>query len=379
MDFELTEEQRIIRDTVRDLADKVIAPRAAKLDLGAEFPRENLKALADLGFMGVLVPEAYGGAGLGNLEHVLILEEVNRACASTGVTLGVHNSLVCAAIVKFGDERQKRAWLPKLAKGEWLGAYALTESEAGSDAASLSLSAKPEGDAWVLNGTKVMITSGGEADWVHVMARTGPGERSKGITAFLVQRGTPGFYAGKKEEKLGIRASNTTELVFENARVPDANRMGAVGEGFKIAMSVLDGGRIGIAAQALGIGRASLEASTKYAGERAQFGKKIGEFQAVRWKIAEMATQLDAARLLTWRAASLRDRDLPHTREASMAKLLASEAANAAARNAVQIHGGVGYTKDFPVERYFRDARITQIYEGTSEIQKMVISRSYLS
>ncbi|MCU0723304.1 MAG: acyl-CoA dehydrogenase family protein, partial [Planctomycetes bacterium] len=325
MDFDLSENQQMIRDTARDFAEKVLAPRAAELDRAAAFPQENLRALAELGFLGILVPEEFGGAGLGALEHALVLEEINRACASTGVTVGVHNSLVCASIARFGSEAQKRAWLPRLARGELLGAYGLTEPEAGSDAASLSLSARRDGGAWVLNGTKIMITSGSRADLLLVMTRTGPGERAKGITAFLVERGAPGFAPGKQEEKLGLRASDTCELVFESCRVPDANRLGEVGEGFKIAMSALDGGRIGIAAQALGVGRACLEESVKYAKERVQFGKPIAEFQAVRWKVAEMAAQLDAARLLTWRAAVLRDRGQPHTREAAMAKWLASE------------------------------------------------------
>ncbi|MHC5040081.1 MAG: acyl-CoA dehydrogenase family protein [Planctomycetota bacterium] len=352
MNFDLTEDQKMIQDTARDVSEKVLAPRAAELDRTGEFPRENLKALAELGFMGILVPEAYEGAGLGNLELVLILEQVNRACAATGVTLSVHNSLASGALVLFGNEEQKKAYLPKLASGEWLGAYGLTEPEVGSDAASIALNAKKDGNAYILNGTKVMITSGAHADLAVVYCRTGPGQKAKGISAFLV---------------------------FEDCRVPAANLLGEVGKGFKIAMTVLDGGRIGIAAQSLGIGLAALEASVKYAQERVQFGKPIAEFQAVQWKIAEMASQLDASRLLTYRAAWLRDMKRPHTREASMAKLMASEAVNEAARQAVQIHGGAGYTTEFPVERLFRDARITTLYEGTSEVQKIVISRSYLS
>ncbi|MHC5079749.1 MAG: acyl-CoA dehydrogenase family protein [Planctomycetota bacterium] len=379
MNFDLTEDQKMIQDTARDVSEKVLAPRAAELDRTGEFPRENLKALAELGFMGILVPEAYEGAGLGNLELVLILEQVNRACAATGVTLSVHNSLASGALVLFGNEEQKKAYLPKLASGEWLGAYGLTEPEVGSDAASIALNAKKDGNAYILNGTKVMITSGAHADLAVVYCRTGPGQKAKGISAFLVEKGTPGFAVGQKEEKTGIRASDTSELVFEDCRVPAANLLGEVGKGFKIAMTVLDGGRIGIAAQSLGIGLAALEASVKYAQERVQFGKPIAEFQAVQWKIAEMASQLDASRLLTYRAAWLRDMKRPHTREASMAKLMASEAVNEAARQAVQIHGGAGYTTEFPVERLFRDARITTLYEGTSEVQKIVISRSYLS
>jgi alkylation response protein AidB-like acyl-CoA dehydrogenase len=378
MDFDLNEDQQMIRDTARDVAQNVLAPRAGELDKTETFPRENLEALAELGFMGVLVPEDYEGAGLGTLELVLILEEVSRACASTGVTLGVHNSLACGAITMFGNDDQKGRYLERLASGTWLGAYGLTEPEAGSDAASMSMSAHKDGSDYVLNGTKVMITSGSEADLVVILARTDPKERTKGLTAFIVEKGTPGFSPGHKEKKLGIRASSTSELVFEDCRVPEANVLGGIGHGFKIAMTVLDGGRIGIAAQALGIGRAALEASVKYAGERVQFGRPIAKFQAVQWKIADMATALESARLLTYRAAWLKDHGRPHTREASMAKLCASDAANLAAREAVQIHGGVGYTKDFDVERFFRDARITQIYEGTSEVQRIVISRSYL-
>jgi len=378
MEFELTEDQRMIRDTARELADKIIAPRASELDRTQTFPRENMKALAELGFMGVIVPEEYGGAGLGNLELVLILEEINRACASTGVTLSVHNSLVCGAILRFGTEEQKRKYLPSLAVGKILGAYGLTEPESGSDAASIRLSAKKDGDSFVLNGTKVMITSGTEADVVVIYTRTGPGERSKGISAFLVEKGTPGFTPGMKEKKLGIRASDTSELVFEDCRIPAENMLGALGGGFKIAMNVLDSGRIGIAAQGLGIGTAALNAAVRYARERVQFGRLIAEFEAIQWKIADVASRLEAARLLTYKAAWLKDQGHPHTREAAMAKLLSSEAANLASREAVQIHGGAGYTKEFDVERFFRDARITQIYEGTSEVQKIVISRCYL-
>ncbi len=378
MDFELSEDQQMIRDMAREAAEKVLAPRAAELDRLGVFPRENLEALAELGFMGVMVPEALGGAGLGNLELALILEEVNRGCASTGVTLSVHNSLVVGAFLIFGNDEQKSSYLPRLASGEWLGAYALTEPETGSDAASVSLQARPDGDAYVLNGTKVMITSGAEADLVIVMARTGPGERSKGITAFAVEKGTPGFQPGKREEKMGIRSSDTSELVFEDCRVPASAIVGELGGGFKIAMTVLDGGRIGIASQALGIGRASLEASVRYAKEREQFQRPLAKFQAIQWMIAETASRLDAARLLTHRAAWLKDRGKPHTTEASMAKLLAAEAANKASWQAVQIHGGAGYTTEFPVERMFRDARITRLYEGTDEIQKIVISRAYL-
>lgn len=378
MHFDLTEDQAIIRQSAREFAEEVLKPRASELDERALFPRENLKAAAELGFLGVLVPEAYDGAGLGNLELALILEEVNRGCASTGVTLSVHNSLVTAPLIYYGTEEQKRRCLPRLASGQWLGAYALTEPNAGTDAASLSLSAVEDGDHFVLNGTKTMITSGAEADLVLVMTRTGEGPRAQGVTSFLVEKGTPGFRPGVKENKLGIRGSDTSELIFEDCRVPAENQLGGRGEGFKIAMHMLDGGRIGIAAQAVGIAQACLDEALRYAKERHQFGKPLAAFQAIQWKIADMSARIDAARLLTWRAAFLRDRDRPHTREAATAKLLASQAATFAAFEALQVHGGVGYSKEFTIERLYRDARITEIYEGTSEVQRIVISRKLL-
>jgi butyryl-CoA dehydrogenase len=378
MEFGLSEDQIIIRQSAAEFAENVLRPLAAELDRESRFPRENLKAAAKLGFLGVLAPETYDGAGLGNLELTIILEEVNRCCASTGVTLSVHNSLVCWPLTLFGTDEQKGRYLPKLARGEWLGAYALSEPDSGTDAASLTLTAEARGDRFVLNGTKTLITSGAEADLVVVMARTGEGPRSKGITAFLVERGTPGFKPGTQEDKLGIRASDTSQLIFEDCEVPAENLLGRQGEGFKIAMKTLDGGRIGIASQAVGIAQACLEESVKYAKERRQFGKTLSEFQAIQWKIADIGTRVDASRLLVRRAAVLRDAGKPHTREAAMAKLFASRTANFAATEALQIHGGVGYTKDFIVERLFRDARITEIYEGTTEVQKIVISRKLL-
>ncbi len=376
--FELSDEERMIQQTAREFADGEIAPVAAENDAKERFPEDIIKKLGELGFMGMLVPEEYGGAALGNFCLVLALEEINRVCASTGVTVSVHNSLVSSPIIKFGSEELKKKYLPKIGTGEWLGAYALSEAEAGTDAASLQARAAKDGDDYVLNGTKSWVTTGAHADVYIVMMRTDPEQRAKGISAFVVERNTKGFTVGKKEDKLGLRASSTTELIFEDCRIPAANLLGKEGGGFSIAMATLDGGRIGIGAQGVGIARACLEASAAYATEREQFGRKIGEFQAIQWKIADMATEIDAARLMVYRAARMRDQEVPHTKEAAMAKLFASETANRAARDAVQIHGGAGYLKDFPVERYYRDARITEIYEGTSEVQRIVISRTHL-
>jgi butyryl-CoA dehydrogenase len=379
MDFQLSEDQLLIQQAAREFAREVVAPRAAELDRTATFPMENFREAGRRGFTGLLVPEELGGSGLGNVALALVMIEVNRACASTGVTLSVHNSLVGGPIAAWGSEAVKRRWLPKLATGELLGAYALSEAGSGSDAAALRCSAVRDGAHWVLDGTKLWVTNGAHADVFLVFARTNTKvSNAKGITAFLVEKGTPGFRVGKKEDKLGIRASSTTELVFEDCRVPHENVLGAVDQGFKVAMHTLDGGRIGIASQALGIAEACLEASVKYAKERLQFGKPIAEFQPIQWKIAEMAAKIDGARLLVLRAAWLKDRGDIHAVEASMAKLEASRMANYCAREAVQIHGGAGYMVDFPVERYFRDARITEIYEGTTEIQKVVIARHFL-
>jgi alkylation response protein AidB-like acyl-CoA dehydrogenase len=377
MDFDLSEEERMIRDAAREFADVEVAPGAAERDLTGEFPLALFRSAAAQGFAGVLVPEKYGGTALGNVASSLILMEVNRACASTGVTLSVHNSLVCAPLAKFGNEEQKMRYLPRLASGEWLGAYSLSEAGSGSDAAALVCSAREEGDHWVLDGTKLWVTSGSHADFFIVFARTSSeaGKKARGISCFLVERTYPGFQVSKKEEKMGIRASSTCELVFDGCRVPKANLLGELGKGFSIAMDTLDGGRIGIASQAVGIGCGARDAAVKYAKERKQFGRVIADFQAIQFKIAEMSARLDAAELCTLRAAWLKDRDRPHGREAATAKLLASQTANFCAREAVQIHGGAGYLEDFPVERHMRDARITEIYEGTTEIQKIVIAR----
>jgi len=376
--FDLSEEERMIQQTAREFAETEIAPVAAENDAKAHFPKDIIKKLGELGFMGMLVPEQYGGAGLSNFCLVIALEEINRVCASTGVTMSVQNSLVISPILKYATDEIKQKYLPRLATGELLGAYALSEAEAGTDAASIQTRGVKDGDHYVFNGTKLWITTGADADLFTVFVKTDPEARVKGISAFLVEKGTKGFSVGKKEDKLGLRASSTTELVFEDCRVPAKNMLGSEGEGFKIALATLDGGRIGIGTQSVGIARACLEASVAYAREREQFGKKIGEFQAIQWKIADMATQIDAARLMVYRASRMRDLNVPHTKEAAMAKLFASEVANRAAREAVQIHGGAGYLKDFPVERYYRDARITEIYEGTSEVQRIVISRAFL-
>ena len=378
MQFNLTEEQKMIQQTAREFADKEIAPVAGQLQREGKYPAEIVKKLGELGFLGMIVPQEYGGTGLGNFCLVLALEEVNRACASTGVTMSVHNSLTTGPIVAWASEELKRRYLPKLATGELIGAYALSEPDSGSDAASLVCAAVKDGNDYVLNGTKNFITTGKEADVIIVMTRTDPAQKSKGITAFIVEPGMKGFTVGKKEDKLGIRASSTVQLVFEDCRVPASQMLGEEGKGFKIAMHTLDGGRIGIATQSVGIAQACLDASVKYAEEREAFGKKLGEFQPIQWKLANMAMKIEAARHLVYNASRLKDEGKPHSKEAAMAKLFASEAANEAARDAVQIHGGAGYTEDFPVERYFRDAKICEIYEGTSEVQRIVISRHLL-
>ncbi len=376
--FTLTDEQRMIQETAREFADREIAPVADRHNREGKFPLEIVKKLGKMGFLGMAVPEQYGGTAAGNLSLVMALEEINRVCASTGVTMSVQNSLVNAPLLHWGSEELKNKYLPKLATGEHLGAYALSEPGSGSDAAGLVTSAVRDGDEFVLNGTKNFITTGAEADVVLLMARTDASHKTRGITAFIVDARTPGYAVGKKEEKLGLRASSTVQLIFEDARVPASNVLGEVGQGFKIAMHTLDGGRIGIAAQGVGIAQACLDASIKYAGEREAFDQLIGKFQAVQFKIADMAMRIEAARLLVYNAARLKDEGKPHGKEAAMAKLFASETANSAAREAVQIHGGAGYLEDFPVERYFRDARITEIYEGTSEIQRIVIARHVL-
>ncbi|MBI1850478.1 MAG: acyl-CoA dehydrogenase family protein [Planctomycetes bacterium] len=378
MDFELDEDLTLLRDTARQFSEEELRPRADALDREHTFPIAEFRKAAELGFAGVLIPEEFGGTALGNVALSLLLIEINRACASTGVTVSVHNSLVCGPVTKFGSADVQKRYLPRLARGEILGAYALTEPNAGSDAGSLRTRAVRKGDYWVLDGTKVFVTSGDHAGLVIVYARTGDTGRTGDITAFLVEPSFPGFAIGRVEDKMGIRGSHCCEVILTECRVPVANVLGEVGHGFRIAMDTLDGGRIGIASQAIGIAQACLEESIKYAKERHQFGHPISDFQAIQWKLADMASRIEAARLLTLRAAWRRDRKEPHTQDSSMAKLQASTTCNFVAREAVQIHGGAGYLRDFPVERHFRDARITELYEGTTEVQRLVIARHLL-
>jgi len=379
--FPFSGEHEMIRQTARDFAQKEITPIAAEFDESGEFPSATVKKMGEMGFMGIEVPEEYGGAGLDTLSYVLALEEICKADASHGTIMSVNNSLFCFGILKFGTEAQKQKYLRGVASGEHIGAYSLTEPMSGSDAGTMRSRAmkSSDGDCYVINGRKSWVTSAPVADYILVFTLTAPEKKHRGITAFLIDTDRPGFIRGKKEPKLGIRASATSEIVFEDYRVPVANRLGQEGEGFKIAMAVLDAGRIGIAAQALGIAEAAYEASLVYAREREAFGSKIGEFQGISFKLADMKTRIEAARLLTYNAAMAKERSKKtgerFTLEASMAKLFASETAMFVAHAAVQIHGGMGYSKEMPVERYFRDAKITEIYEGTSEIQRMVISR----
>jgi len=374
VDFSLTEQQRMIKDVAADFAQKEVAPLAAELDRQERFPRELVGRMAELGFLGMNVPEEYGGAGLDMLCYILAMEEVSKACASTGVIMSVNNSLVCWPLETYATETQKQKFLTPLAKGEKLGAYCLSEPGAGTDAANQQTRARKEGDEWVLNGMKNFITNGANADTLIVFAMVDPEQKHKGISAFIVETDRPGFEVIRKETKMGIRASDTAQLSFDNVRIPADQLLGEEGQGFKIAMSTLDGGRIGIAAQALGISQAAYEAAVAYAKEREQFGKPLVKFQAIQWKIADMATRIDAARLLTHRAAWLKDQGVRYSEQAAMAKLFASEVSHFVTNEAVQIFGGNGYSKEYPVERFFRDAKITEIYEGTSEAQRMVIS-----
>jgi len=374
MDLGLSPRQEIFRDMVRDFAEKEVAPRAAAVDAEARFPAQTIRMMGALGLMGVAIPEEYGGAGADTVCYVIAMEEISRACASTGVIMSINNSMVCDLIYKFGDEEQKRRFLIPLARGEQLGCFCLSEPDAGSDAGNLRVTALAEGDHFVLNGVKNFITNGREADIAIVFATVDRQLKHKGISVLVVEKGTPGFQVLKEESKLGIRGSSTCQLLFEHCRVPRENLLGEIGEGFRIAMASLDGGRIGIAAQAVGIARAALEASLEYAQGRVQFGRPIASFQAIQFLLADMATRIDAARLLTYRAASLRDCGAPYTTEGSMAKLSASEVAMWVTTKAIQIYGGYGYLTDYPIQRYFRDAKVTEIYEGTSEIQRLVIA-----
>ncbi|MEZ5992851.1 MAG: acyl-CoA dehydrogenase [Planctomycetota bacterium] len=383
MDFELNEELTMLRETAREFAASELKTKAREMDKREEFDRSVFTAMAGLGLTALTIPEQYGGAGfyegkMANQAASIALEEVNRWCASTGVTLSVHMSLFSSLLTKWGNDEQKARVLPKMASGEWLGAYCLSEAGSGTDAGSLACEAKKDGDEYVLNGSKLWITSAPYADVFIVLARTSHEHKTRGITAFLVEADRKGVVIGKKESKMGIRGSATSEVLFEDCRIPAANRIGDEGKGFTIALDTLDGGRVGIAAQAVGLGRASLEDATEYAKTREQFGKPIASFQAVQWMLADMAMKLDAARLLIQRAAWLRDNGKPCTSESAMAKLFASETANKCAKDAVQIFGGNGYSKEYDVERYFRDAKITEIYEGTSQVQRIVIARDLL-
>jgi len=375
MDLRFTEEQEMMRKMVREFAQNEIAPFVERMEQG-EFPREILNKMAELGLMGITIPEEYGGAGMDFTSYIIAIHEISKVSATVGVILSVHTSVGTNPILYFGTEEQKKKYVPKLASGEYLGAFCLTEPSAGSDAKSLKTKAVREGDYYILNGSKVFITNGGEADTYIVFARTNPDEPgSKGISAFIVEKDTPGFIIGKDEKKMGLHGSRTVQISLEDAKVPAENLLGEEGQGFKIAMANLDVGRIGIAAQSLGIAEAALEHATAYAKERIQFGKPIAEQQGVGFKLADMATAVEAAKLLVYRAAFLRSNGLPCGKEASMAKLFASRAAMENAIEAVQIFGGNGYTEDYPVERLFRDAKICEIYEGTSEIQRLVISK----
>ena len=383
MDFELNEELSMLRQTAREFAASELKAKAREMDKAEEFDRSVFQKMAEIGLTALTIPEQYGGSGfyegkMANQAASITLEEVNRWCASTGVTLSVHMSLFSSLLTKFGSDELKARVLPKVASGEWLGAYCLSEAGSGTDAGSLVCEARKDGDEYVLNGSKLWITSAPYADVFIVMARTSTEHKTRGISSFLVEAERKGITIGKKEKKMGIRGSATSEVLFEDCRIPAANRIGDEGKGFGIALDTLDGGRIGIAAQAIGIGRASMEDATDYSKTREQFGKPISSFQAVQWMLAEMAMNLDAARLLVHRAAWLRDNGKPCASPAAMAKLFASETANKCAKDAVQIFGGNGYSKEYDVERYFRDAKITEIYEGTSQVQRIVIARSLL-
>jgi butyryl-CoA dehydrogenase len=375
MDFELTDEQRMIKDTASAFAEKEVKPIAQQMDRDAAYPAQLVRRLSELGFMGVFVPDELGGSGMDLLSYTMAVEEISKRWASLGLIMSVQNSLVCAPLLRFGNAAQKQKYLPSLARGQSLGCYCLTEPGAGSDAGSIQTRAERAGDDYVLNGNKVFTTNGSRAGLAIVYAVTDPAKGKKGISAFVVETDSPGFIVGKLEDKLGLRSSDTASLLFEDCRVARENLLGREGEGFRIALATLDGGRIGIAAQALGIASGCLEESIAYAKERHQFGQPIADFQAIQWMIADMATEIDAARLLTHRAAWLAHENRSVTKQAAMAKLFASEAANRAAYKAVQVFGGYGYTKEYPVERFFRDARITTLYEGTSEIQRLVIAR----
>jgi butyryl-CoA dehydrogenase len=378
MNFELNEEQRLVRDMVRDFAQSEIAPSAAEVDKSEEFPAENIRQMAELDLLGLPYPEEYGGGGGDYLSYAIAVEEIARACGSTALIYAAHISLGCGPIYYFGAEEQKQKWLPHLCEGAGLAAFGLTEPEAGSDAGATRTTAVRDGDHYVLNGSKMWITSGAIADVVVATAKTAPEAGTRGISCFLVEKGTPGFIPGKNEPKMGLKGSVTSALSFENCRVPAENLLGKEGDGFRQMLITLDGGRISIGAMAVGLAQAALDEASRYAKERVQFGQPIAKFQAIQWMIADMATEIDAARLLVYRAAAMKDAGVRYTREAAMAKLFASEAAERAAFKALQIHGGYGYSREYPVERIYRDQRLCSIGEGTSEIQRLVIARQIL-
>jgi alkylation response protein AidB-like acyl-CoA dehydrogenase len=376
--FELGETHKLISASARDFAQQYIAPHVMDWDERQFFPKELLHQAGDMGFMGILVPEIYGGAGLGYFEYTAIIEEISKVDPSIGLSVAAHNSLCTNHILSFGDEEQKQRWLPKLATGEWIGAWGLTEHNTGSDAGGMNATAVQDGDEWIITGTKNFITHGSSGDIAVIIVRTGEKGDSRGMTAFVVERGTPGFYSGKKENKLGMRASETAELVFDQCRIPDANRLGPVGDGFIQSMKILDGGRISIAALSLGIAKGAYEASLKYSSERVQFGKPINAFQGISFKLAQMATDIEASELLMHKACYEKNMGRRMTKISAMCKLFASETCVRVANEAVQVFGGYGYSKDFPVEKYLRDSKLCTIGEGTSEIQKVVIAKQIL-
>jgi len=378
MNFDLTEDQEMIRELATKFATEQLKPLATKFEEDEEIPPKILKELGSLGFMGMMVPEELGGSGLNAISYALVIEEIAKADASTAVTVAVNNSLVCGIFLHFATEEQKKKFLPPLAKGEKIGSYALTEPEAGTDAGNVQTTAVLEGDHYVINGTKIFSTNGGLAATVLLFASTNKELKGKGLSCLVVERGTPGFSVGSREKKMGMRAANVSELIFEDCRVPKENRIGQEGEGLKIALTALDSGRISIAAQAVGIAQAAFDEAVQYSKQRQQFGRPICQFQAIQFMLADMATRIEAARLLTHRAAHIKEQGVRFSTEASMAKLFASETATWVCTKALQIHGGYGYMKDYAVERYFRDARLTEIYEGTSEAQRMVIARGLL-
>jgi len=378
VNFEYSETQRLVAESARDFARQYIAPHIMEWDESQTLPVEVLKRAGSLGFMGVLVPQSLGGSGLGYHEYIAIIEEISRVDPSIGLSVAAHNSLCTNHILMFGSEEQKARWIPRLATAEWIGAWGLTEHNTGSDAGGMSTTAKRKGDHWVLNGAKNFITHGKSGDVAVVIVRTGEKGDSRGMTAFVVEKGTPGFSSGKKEDKLGMRASETAELVFDNCIVPDENRLGAVGEGFIQSMKILDGGRISIGALSLGIAKGAYNASLKYSKERIQFGQPISAFQGISFKLAEMVTEIEAAELMVHKAAFLKNQGKPVTLQSAMAKMYASEVCVKVANEAVQIHGGYGYTKDFPVEKFYRDSKLCTIGEGTTEIQKVVIAKNIL-